>query len=271
MNLVKKTTFGEVEAIRLGFGPIGPPLMSVFLYVVDGLVIDTGQRNMQKAVVEVLKHRKLHRILLTHHHEDHSGNASVLSNRHQISVTGHPLTVEKMRYGFKILPYQHYVWGKTDAVEATPFESAIETDSFKFKPIHTPGHSKDHTVYLEEENGWLFSGDLYLADRIKYFRADERLNDQIHSLKRVLEFDFEVLFCAHNPCLENGRSRLKHKLQFLEDLYGSIHRLIQKGFPEREVIKKLDPKNDRLIRWVTMGNVSFANMIRSGINIARAE
>jgi glyoxylase-like metal-dependent hydrolase (beta-lactamase superfamily II) len=263
MNLVKKTTFGEVKAIRLGFGPIGPPLMSVFLYVVDGLVIDTGQSNMQKVVVELLKAKKLDQILLTHHHEDHSGNAFALGNGHKIAVAAHPLTVEKMRSGFKILPYQRYVWGKADAFEATPFESAIETDRFKFKPIHTPGHSKDHTVYLEAENGWLFSGDLYLADRIKYFRADERLNDQITSLKKVLEFDFEVLFCAHNPCLENGRSRLKNKLQFLEDLYGNIHLLVQKGFPKREVIKKLDPKKDRLVRWITMGNVSFANMVRS--------
>ena len=66
MNLVKKTAFGEVEAIRVGFGPIGPPWMSVYLYVVAGLVIDTGQRNMQKVVLELLKHRKLNQILLTH-------------------------------------------------------------------------------------------------------------------------------------------------------------------------------------------------------------
>ena len=266
MNLVKKTVFGEVEAIRLGFGPVGRPLMSVFLYVVDGLVIDTGQHHMQKFVVELLKEKKLNLILLTHHHEDHSGNAFALSKDHHISVTAHPLTVDKMCRGFKILPYQHYIWGKAAAVDAAPFESAIETDRFKFKPIHTPGHSKDHTVYLEEENGWLFAGDLYLADRIKYFRADERLTDQIASLKRVLEFDFEVLFCAHNPCLANGKSRLKNKLQFFEDLYGNVHLLIQKGFSEKKIIKKLDPKNDRLVRWITLGNVSFANMVRSAIS-----
>ena len=265
MNLVKKTVLGKVEAIRLGFGPIGPPLMSVFLYVVDGLVIDTGQRNMQKVVVELLNEKKLDQILLTHHHEDHSGNAFVLGKRHQISVTGHPLTAEKMRSGYNILPYQRYVWGKADAVKAIPFKEIIETDNFQFKPIHTPGHSKDHTVYLEEKNGWLFSGDLYLADRIKYFRSDERLNDQIASLKNILEFDYEVLFCGHNPCLENGKARLKNKLQFLEDLYGKIHLQIQKGFSEREVIKNLDPKNDRLVKWITMGNVSFANMVRSAI------
>ena len=133
------------------------------------------------------------------------------------------------------------------------------------------GWVKDHTVYLEEENGWLFSGDLYLGYHIKYFRSDERLIDQITSLKKILKFDFDALFCAHNPRLENGRARLKNKLQFLEDLYGNIHLLIQKGFSAREVIKKLDPKNDRLIKWITMGNVSFANMVRSADNIARAE
>ena len=266
MNLVKKTAFGEVEAIRLGFGPIGPPLMSVFLYIVDGLVIDTGQRNMQKVVVELLKHRNLKQILLTHHHEDHSGNAFALGKGHGISVTGHPLTVEKMRYGFKIRPYQRYVWGKADVLEVIPFGSTIETDRFKFEPIHTPGHSKDHTVYLEAENGWLFSGDLYLADRIKYFRSDERLNHQITSLRRVLEFDFEVLFCAHHPCLENGKARLKKKLQFLEDFYGNILMLIEKGLSEKAIIKNLDTRSDRWIKWITMGNVSFANMVRSAIH-----
>ena len=121
MNLVKKTAFGEVEAIRLGFGPIGPPLMSVFLYVVDGLVIDTGQRRLQKVVVELLKAKKLDQILLTHHHEDHSGNAFAHGKGHQIAVSAHSLTVEKMRYGFKILPYQRYVWGQNGRRRSDPF------------------------------------------------------------------------------------------------------------------------------------------------------
>jgi len=50
------------------------------------------------------------------------------------------------------------------------------------------------------------------------------------------------------------------------DLHGNIHLLMHKGFSAREVIKELDPKNDRLIRWITIGNVSFANMVRSAIN-----
>ena len=82
----------------------------------------------------------------------------------------------------------------------------------------------------------------------------------------MLEFDFEVLFCAHNPCLKDGKSRLKNKLQFLEEFYGQVESLIHKGLSEKEIVKKLDPQKDRLVRLITMGNISFANMVRSAIN-----
>jgi glyoxylase-like metal-dependent hydrolase (beta-lactamase superfamily II) len=269
MNIIKTDYFGEVEGIRLGYGPIGPPLMSVFMYVVDGLVIDTGQHHMQKYVIEQLKDKKLNQIILTHHHEDHSGNAAAIQKKYCIDVSGHSLTAKKLRSGFKILPYQHYLWGKAPPVEVNALDSPIATDRFKFKPIHTPGHSKDHTVYFEEQNGWLFSGDLYLAERIKYFRADENFLDQIHSLRKVLEFDFEVLFCSHNPCLKKGKSKLRNKLQFLEDLYGRIHASIEEGLSKKAIVKKLNVHNDRLAKWLTLGNISFAHMIKSAIHSVR--
>ena len=58
---------------------------------------------------------------------------------------------------------------------------------------------------------------------------------------------------------------IKNKLQFLEDLYGKIRELAQKGHSEMAVIKTLDPRNDRGIKLITMGNVSFANMVRSAM------
>ena len=82
----------------------------------------------------------------------------------------------------------------------------------------------------------------------------------------MLNFDFDALFCAHNPCLEDGRARLKNKLQFLEDLYGNILMLIEKGLSQKAIIKSLDTKSDRWVKWITMGNVSFANAVRSVIN-----
>jgi hypothetical protein len=104
-----------------------------------------------------------------------------------------------------------------------------------------------------------------LGERIKFFRADERFAEQIASLIKVLTLDFDTLFCAHNPCLKSGKQKIKNKLQFLEDLYGNVRELVEKGHSEKAIIKALDPRNDRGIKLITMGNVSFANMVRSAM------
>lgn len=265
MNIIKSERVDEVETIRLGYSPIGSPVMSVLMYIADGLVIDTAQHHMAQAVTELLRGKKLSRIILTHHHEDHSGNAAMISRRHAIPVMAHPKAAAALRRGFSILPYQYLVWGKAPRVDVAPLPDVVETDRFAFRAYETPGHSKDHSVFLEKQRGWLFSGDLYLGERIKYFRSDECMHDQIASLKKVLRLDFDTLFCAHNPCLRNGKSKIRNKLQFLEDLYGRITTLAEKGLTQKAIIRTLDPGKDRLIKWLTMGNVSFANMVRSAM------
>ena len=155
--------------------------------------------------------------------------------------------------------------GKSEDVKVKPLGAAIESERFTFRPIHTPGHSKDHTVFLEEKNGWLFSGDLYLGERIKYFRSDEKIYDQIDSLKKMRKYDFDALFCAHNPCREEGKPRLAQKLQFLEDIVGRVQQLKEQELSENAIIKLMDPNKDRWVKLMTMGNVSFANMVRSAI------
>ena len=87
--------------------------------------------------------------------------------------------------------------------------------------------------------------------------------DQIESLKKVLASDFDALFCAHNPCETGGKAKLKRKLQFLEDLFGQVQAMKTAGLSLTAIIGQLDKKRDRLIKWFTMGNVCFANMIRS--------
>jgi hypothetical protein len=68
--------------------------------------------------------------------------------------------------------------------------------------------------------------------------------------------------------LKNGKLKLKNKLQFFEDLYGRIRSLLQEGFSEKAIIRKLDARSDRLAKWLTLGNVSFAHMIKSAIHSA---
>jgi glyoxylase-like metal-dependent hydrolase (beta-lactamase superfamily II) len=146
-----------------------------------------------------------------------------------------------------------------------PFDGPVDAGGLSFVPVYTPGHSRDHTAYLVPERGWLFSGDLYIADRVKYFRADERIAGQIGSLKKVLSLEFDALLCAHNPRPSGGKPRIAAKLRFLEDVFGEVERLRERGLNERGMMQSLGLGEIRSVQWMTGGNVSARNIIRSAL------
>jgi glyoxylase-like metal-dependent hydrolase (beta-lactamase superfamily II) len=268
MHSVEHLRFGEVEGWRLGYGPVGRPLMTVCCYLAGGVLVDTGQSHMGPRLLEALARRPPAAVALTHHHEDHSGNAARIAARYGVPVWGHALTAGKLAHPFPIQPYQHFVWGAARPTAVSVWAGPLEADGFTLTPIHTPGHSKDHTVYLDKANGRLYAGDLFIGERIKFFRADEDMGAQIASLKRVLQEDFDALFCAHNPRPTKGREALQAKLAFLEELRGQVARLHGQGLSERQIVRRLDPRKDRLVKLITLGNASCSQMIRSTLRTA---
>lgn len=263
MRYCKSKDFGEVTAYELGWSPFGPPAMTVHFYVVDGICIDTAFQRMQKEAHACTAGHRLHTIVLTHHHEDHSGNAASLKKALDIPVLGHAETIHKMRQPFKIFPYQHYAWGAALPLEMGSLPESVPSDQIELIPVHAPGHSKDHTVFWEKNNGWLFSGDLFIAERIKYFRSDEKMKDEIDSLKKISALDFDSLFCAHNPQLKNGKAALQKKLQYFEDFYGRVQGLHGKGMDVNAIIREMGLKENYFMKAFCMGNLSMKNMVRS--------
>ena len=268
MRLFTHHHHGPVKAVQLGYSPVGPPIMSVYFYYLDGMLIDTGQSHMRREALAAVGHQPVHTILLTHHHEDHSGNAAAFHHRTGAAVKGHALTAAKLKKGYRILPYQHLIWGRAAPVPVTPIDGPVASAHCTLTPIATPGHSRDHTVYLEKDRGWLFSGDLFIGEKIKFFRLDENFDDQLHSLDRVLELDFDTLFCAHNPRLEHGKRHLRRKRDYLLALREAIWDLHGRGYPVGEIVKRLGANADRRVRWITLGNASFAHMVRSALDSA---
>ena len=265
MRTITRKIFAEVQAWELQASLYGRPVMPAYCYHVDGVLIDTGHPHARKLVRHMVASLPLERVLLTHYHEDHSGNAAAIAESKHIPIHGHPLTRQRLATGFAIRPYQHYMWGKAQKTHLMPLPQVIETSRYRLQAIHTPGHSDDHMVYYEANQGWLFSGDLFLAPKIRYFRADENLAETIASLQKVLVLDFDALFCAHNPKPVRGHRYLKLKLQFLENFRGKIHHLHDRGYDQSAILRHLAGSEVHLVKWLTLGNVSLANMIKSAL------
>ncbi|MDD9302769.1 MAG: MBL fold metallo-hydrolase [Desulfobacter sp.] len=266
MRICKSYEFGEkIKGYHLGWSLAGPPLMSVYFYAFDHLFLDTGQAHMGQEVLEIAGSQQVETIFLTHHHEDHSGNAALIQKATGARVYGHPYTRKKLKKGYKILPYQKYVWGRSSPVTVLDLPRTIDTSLGPMIPVPTPGHSRDHTAYFLPDQGIVFSGDLYLGDRIKFFRADEDIKAQIGSLKKLLELDFDQLLCCHNPRSQKGQSHLKAKLEFLENFYGGVIELFLKGAGEKEIFSRLCLEEDWFTKLFCFGNVSMMNGVKSCI------
>ena len=263
MRVAQPYDFGEIQGFKLGWSLFGPPLMTVYCYLLGDLMIDTGPAHMQKETLQIAGDHHIQRVFLTHHHEDHSGNAAALKQNAQTGIFGHPLTKAKMATAFPILPYQKYVWGRSAPVAIETFPESIETILGEMVPVPTPGHSKDHTAYFLKAAGILFSGDLYLADTIKFFRSDEDVGTQIDSLRKILDLDFNTLLCSHFPKLKNGKRRIARKMAFLEALYGDVASFRDKGYSAREIFRALKLKEDYVTKAFCFGNVSMLNGVKS--------
>lgn len=266
MRTEQELDFGPVRGLRVGYNPAGKPLMNVICYQLDNILIDTGAKNTRPSLVKMIDFKALDKICLTHYHEDHAGNANYLNKTYKLPVYGHPLTCDALGRSHRLKPYELYMWGRLEPAEVTPHQEHFCSERYRFEIHHTPGHSFDHVVYLEKNEGWLFSGDMYLGSKIKYFRQDENIKDTIKSLTNISNMDFEQLFCGHNPQLSHGKRAIIRKTNYLQHIYGSVGHLLDQGKSPQQIYQSLlTGRESWLAKLITLGDVSYRNLITSAI------
>ena len=54
MKIISTLFFGDVNAFESGFGPVVPPNMTVIMYVLDELIIDSGPYHLRKQAAQIL-------------------------------------------------------------------------------------------------------------------------------------------------------------------------------------------------------------------------
>lgn len=197
----------------------------------------------------------IRRIILTHGHVDHFGNASWLRDRSGAQIFAHPAdapkfagerwVVEHLRRHFVLagLP-ESFLGVFTDRIRqlrelydpvselhALHDGDTVPVGEERIRVLHCPGHSLGH-ICLFHLDGILVAGDLLLADvspnPIVEFTMEGRriatLPQYLHSLRRVLLLNCEIAYAGHGGPLGNPGVRIRELIGHHEQRKDEIYR-----------------------------------------------
>lgn len=164
---------------------LGPAANFFYLLFYSGecAVIDPGWD--LDSIIKAAGNINITKVLLTHHHFDHTNALIPLVKNTNIKVYMNKIEIKY--YNFKcpnLIPIDE--------------QEIIELGSLKIKNIHTPGHTKGSTCFIAENN--LFTGDTLFING--YGRCDLDGGDTQEmksSLKKISELpDNYIIYCGHN-------------------------------------------------------------------------
>lgn len=167
----------------------------VFVIVNDknqGLIVDPGEG---QAVQHFLSENMINpvAILITHSHPDHIGGLSFL----QVLYPQIPIIRNVNFY-------------ECDVIESRL--SKLANFGFNFEVIFTPGHIKDHILFYEKNEKWLFCGDVlfrYGCGRI----FDGTFEEMFESLEKIKKLPPETkIFCTHEYTAKNLQFCIENNL-----------------------------------------------------------
>lgn len=248
MAIIERVNHGLVSGIRVGRFNKG--INTTFIvYTYKDIIIDTGPINQWKYVCafinEYVNKHEINHLLLTHHHEDHSGNAQNIFSTYKIPVYSNSICQQMVKQEYNIPIIQKIIWGT-----AKPVITETITDNFeskqgaKLRMLETPGHTDDMSCFYDEQNGFLFTGDLYIASKVRYFHKEEDLTKQVQSLNKVLSLDFETAFCPHRGIMKNGKKDLTKKRDFIISFAEQVKALAKQGMSTKQICKQLLGRED---------------------------
>lgn len=253
--------YGEISCFQALNTNMGAHI-KVNLYLLDGTLIDCGPQSMEADIVPFLRKYRPDSVVLTHLHEDHCGMASWIEKNMGIPIYVSPEDIDEAAKDADYAEYRHLTWGDREAFHALPLGDAFNTGRHTLKVIRTPGHMPHHNVLFEEENGWLFSGDLYVRSRPRFAAPEENMGEMIASLEKVLSLPFSVVFCAHAGILADGREKLEKKLNYLRELKETVTKMRNDGMSDEAIDKAVFPE-EQLITEVSGGEWTSLNMIKT--------
>jgi glyoxylase-like metal-dependent hydrolase (beta-lactamase superfamily II) len=266
--MLKTSTYQTITRFDLAHTIAGRGRYWTTCYIADGLLIDTGCAHTAGELVKWLSGAPLVRIVNTHTHEDHIGANGILQRLHPgLEILAHPLALPILadpRGQQPLHPYRRLFWGWPEPSLARPLLDGawIETERHRFQAIYAPGHSPDHLCFYEPEQGWLFTGDLFVGGRDRALREGNGIWQIIDSLKRIAALPSTLMLPGSARVRENPQEELAEKIAYLEEFGEKVLGLHQKGWEVNAIVRVLCG-GPMPVELITLGNYSRRHLILS--------
>ena len=263
--MLELETIGPITKIKLARALFGRSFYFTTAYWVDGLLIDTGCACTELEIMRGLEGLPVERVVNTHSHEDHIGANAALQEKRGAKILAHSLALPVLadpRGSQPLQPYRRIFWGYPRPSKGQPIGETVETEHYRFQVIHTPGHSPDHICLYEPNEGWLFSGDLYIGGRDRALRVDYNICATIDSLKKTAPLEVSRLFPGSGTVREHPSEDLLEKIDYLEETGRRVRELHQRGLSPRQIARRIFGP-ELLIAYVTLGHFSGKCLVKS--------
>jgi glyoxylase-like metal-dependent hydrolase (beta-lactamase superfamily II) len=258
------TTAPAVIRFRMARELLGKPFYFTAAYWVDGLLVDSGCAHTARQLLSALKGWRVDQVVNTHSHEDHIGANAKVQETFHCPILAHPEALPVLQNP-KLQPlqlYRRFFWGWPKPSEGEPVGESVETEHYRFRVIHTPGHSPDHVCLFEPDQGWLFSGDAYIGGQDRALREGYDIYGIIASLKKLAELPVQTIFSGSGSVRTNGVQQLQEKIAYLEDLGKRIRALRAEGLSARRIHRRVLGR-ELPISYFTLGHFSGLRLIQS--------
>jgi glyoxylase-like metal-dependent hydrolase (beta-lactamase superfamily II) len=230
---------------------------SVNVFVVRGVMVDCAFPRAREAFAEVLTREKPRGLFITHHHEDHAGNAELVA-RSGVPIATSARTLVRLRAPQPIKPYRRITWGS-----ATPLvSSVVQFEDQALSLIAAPGHCADHHVVWDANEGTLFGGDLFLGVKVRIAHPGEDPRLLVRTLRRIAELAPARLFDAHRGFVANPTPLLIAKAQWTDEMIGEIERRIARGDSDAAIRRELFG-GESLPGYFSGGDYARLNFVRA--------
>jgi len=221
---------------------------SILIVDKEIVLIDTGCGI--KTLRQIKRKFDVSYVINSHTHPDHSAGNWVFSNRpiyvptEGFDTSGDIIALSERFVGKRFAKiWREFVKGKMGFKNCKPTDSYNEQTVFNFgkttlKSIYTPGHTKDHYCFYEEEKRILFSFDYDLTSFPWYGHRESSLLKFIDSVKKLKSLKPKIVVTSHRGIIaEDINTEFDKFLKIIHDRNERILTLLENGKAANQLLE----------------------------------